>query len=157
MPEVNGTQGGGSPWWQTNTQKTTEPTDQFGKDAFLKLLVAQLRYQNPMSPMDGNEFLAQTAQFTMVEKIGDVAAQTKEIAASQGVLQAAALIGRSVTYSDITGASRSGVVSSARFEDIGPLLRVGNDDVPLSLLRSVAASEPRPATDPTPTDSQPTD
>jgi flagellar basal-body rod modification protein FlgD len=147
MPDaVNGADAGGAAWWQTTTQRTAQPTDQFGKDTFLKLLVAQMRYQNPMSPMDGNEFLAQTAQFTSVEKLGEVATLTKDIATSQGVLQAAALIGRSVSYADITGETRSGVVSTVNFTDIGPLLRVGGDDVPLSQLRSVAASAPAPAT-----------
>jgi flagellar basal-body rod modification protein FlgD len=50
------------------TEKTTDkPGGEMGKDAFLQLLVAQLKYQDPSTPADSREFLAQTAQFTMVE------------------------------------------------------------------------------------------
>jgi len=45
------------------------------KDTFLKLLVAQLKYQNPMEPVDSSQFMAQTAQFTMVEKLEAMAAR----------------------------------------------------------------------------------
>ena len=43
---------------------------------FLNLMVAQLRYQDPMNPADSGEFLAQNAQFTALEKMQDVADQT---------------------------------------------------------------------------------
>ena len=41
----------------------------FDKDTFLKLLVAQLKYQDPTNPTDATQFMSQTAQFTMVEKL----------------------------------------------------------------------------------------
>ena len=41
----------------------------FDKDMFLQLLVAQLKYQNPMEPMDSSQFMAQNAQYTTVEKL----------------------------------------------------------------------------------------
>jgi flagellar basal-body rod modification protein FlgD len=74
------------------------PDDQFGKDTFLKLLVAQLRYQNPLAPKDGSEFLAQTAQFTMVEKLSALEQQGKDAARASEVLAASTMIGRSVTF-----------------------------------------------------------
>jgi len=49
------------------TSRTDPQT--IGKDMFLKLLVAQLKYQNPMEPVDSSQFMAQTAQFTMAEKL----------------------------------------------------------------------------------------
>jgi flagellar basal-body rod modification protein FlgD len=42
---------------------------QLGKDMFLKLLVAQIRNQNPLNPADGAEFLAQLAQFSELEQM----------------------------------------------------------------------------------------
>jgi flagellar basal-body rod modification protein FlgD len=44
-------------------------TKQLGKDMFLKLLVAQIRNQNPLNPADGAEFLAQLAQFSELEQM----------------------------------------------------------------------------------------
>ena len=52
------------------------------KDAFLLLLVAQIRNQNPLSPADGVEFLSQLAQFSQLEQLINISAQLKELAAS---------------------------------------------------------------------------
>lgn len=47
----------------------TKKTDQLGKDEFLKLLVTQLKNQDPEAPMDSKEFAVQLAQFTQVEQL----------------------------------------------------------------------------------------
>lgn len=47
----------------------TAPGGIMGKDDFLQLLVAQLRHQDPLSPMEGAEFAAQLAQFSTVEQL----------------------------------------------------------------------------------------
>jgi flagellar basal-body rod modification protein FlgD len=85
---------------QTAQQKTEAKAseNQFGKDTFLKLLVAQLRYQNPLQPTDSSEFMAQTAQFTMVEKLEEIEKQNKNAASANQVLAAASMIGKSVTW-----------------------------------------------------------
>ncbi len=44
-------------------------TGTVGKDDFLRLFTAQLRYQNPLNPMDGTEFTAQLAQFSSLEQL----------------------------------------------------------------------------------------
>lgn len=43
--------------------------DQLGKETFLKLLVAQVRHQNPLNPADGVEFITQLAQFSELEQM----------------------------------------------------------------------------------------
>jgi flagellar basal-body rod modification protein FlgD len=87
----------------SSTAKSADPNDQFGKDTFLKLLVAQLRFQNPLSPADPTEFLSQTAQFTMVEKLQELETLSKNQTANNEVLAAATMIGRSVTFAVGTG------------------------------------------------------
>ncbi|MDA1191098.1 MAG: hypothetical protein O3A46_05360 [Candidatus Poribacteria bacterium] len=52
--------------------KSTNPTDSLGKDAFMKLLVSQLRYQNPLEPMDNRDFIAQLSQFSSLEQLTDL-------------------------------------------------------------------------------------
>ncbi|HEY8470474.1 MAG TPA: flagellar hook capping FlgD N-terminal domain-containing protein [Longimicrobiales bacterium] len=60
-----------------------------GKDEFLQLLVAQLRHQDPLSPMDGAEFTAQLAQFSSVEQLISLNERLEVVAAmDQAVLQA---------------------------------------------------------------------
>jgi flagellar basal-body rod modification protein FlgD len=96
-----------------------------GKDTFLKLLVAQLKYQNPMEPVDSSQFMAQTAQFTMVEKLQAMAAQTEALVAGEASQRAAGLLGRQVSYVDAEGAIQTGVVTGTRFGSDGPVLLLG--------------------------------
>src|SRR5436190_19111645 len=67
------------------------------KDAFLQLLVAQLRYQNPMAPKDGQEYLAQAAQFATVERLDNISKAQTEAVAFQQVLLSTSMVGKQVT------------------------------------------------------------
>ncbi|MGY1825654.1 MULTISPECIES: flagellar hook assembly protein FlgD [unclassified Blastococcus] len=88
--------------------------DQMGKDTFLKLLVAQMKYQDPGNPADTNQLMAQTATFSQVEKLEEIAKQNASMLALQRSSSAGAMVGQTVTYTDSTGASKTGVVSSVR-------------------------------------------
>jgi flagellar basal-body rod modification protein FlgD len=104
------------------------------KDTFLKLLVAQLKYQDPSNPADSTQFMAQTAQFTQVEKLGDIA----DLMKSQRLVNASALVGHNVTYMDENGAQLSGTIAAAKLNgDSEPTLRIGNTDVLLSKVMEV--------------------
>ena len=109
-----------------------------GKDMFLKLLVAQLKYQNPMEPVDSSQFMAQTAQFTMVEKLEAMAAQTDALVAGEQAQRAAGLLGRQVTYADGQGALQTGVVTGTRLGSDGPVLLLGTTELPLNQVREVS-------------------
>ena len=109
-----------------------------GKDMFLKLLVAQLKYQNPMEPVDSSQFMAQTAQFTMVEKLEAMAAQTDALVAGEQAQRAAGLLGRQVSYDDAQGMAQTGVVTGTRLGSDGPVLLLGKTEVPLSSVREVS-------------------
>lgn len=123
----------------------TPANDGLGQDAFLKLLVAQLKYQDPLNPADGAEFMAQTAQFTMVEKLTELAAQNTELLASQRAMAGSSLIGRTITYAGPDGLDVTGVVTGMRVGPDGPMLRVGPHDVPLGSVKEVTATaEPTP-------------
>ncbi len=50
------------------------------KDAFLRLLVAQIKNQNPLNPADGIEFLTQLAQFTELEQMLEIRKQLEVLA-----------------------------------------------------------------------------
>jgi flagellar basal-body rod modification protein FlgD len=119
---------------------TAKSGNQLDKDAFLKLLVAQLRYQDPNSPADGTAFLAQTAQFTQVERLDDVAAAVREMVSAQVRLGASNLVGKTVTYTGADGKDATGVVASATFSGSNPTLRVGHTDVPLSSVKEVRST-----------------
>jgi flagellar basal-body rod modification protein FlgD len=99
----------------TPASTTVERKDQGSqKDMFLKLLVAQMKYQDPANPASSSEFMAQTATFTQVEKLEEIAAQNASLLALQRSSSAGALVGRTVSYTDDTGATKTGVVTSVR-------------------------------------------
>ncbi|SDF10364.1 flagellar basal-body rod modification protein FlgD [Blastococcus fimeti] len=88
--------------------------DQMGKDTFLKLLVAQMRYQDPSKPVDSSQMIAQTATFTQVEKLEQLATLSATSLILQEQATAGALVGREVTYTNTNGEKVSGLVSSVR-------------------------------------------
>ena len=130
----------------TTTAIKTQGNSTLDRDAFLKLLVAQLKYQDPSKPADSSQFMAQTAQLTMVEKIEDMAL-------GQSRVNAMTMLGRTVTYSvDAAGkptsaadarSTATGVVTATSILGSTPTLRVGDMDVPLSSVRDVTATTAR--------------
>lgn len=70
-----------------------------GKDDFLRLLVTQLQHQDPLSPLDQNQFLAQSAQFSALEEMQRIREALESSQGAQGgsaLTQAAVMIGRQV-------------------------------------------------------------
>ena len=122
---------------QTPAKSAATPAKELGQEAFLKLLVAQLKYQDPSNPAESTEFLAQTAQFTQVEKLGQMAQEQQNLVKAQLMLNASGMVGRTITYPGPNGADVTGVVSSATFTGSTPTLRVGDTDVPLSSVKEV--------------------
>ena len=53
----------------TSSQETQKEKDPLGRDAFLKMLLAQLKHQDPLNPMEGGDFSAQLAQFSSLEQM----------------------------------------------------------------------------------------
>lgn len=116
--------------------------DSLGKDAFLKLLVAQLRYQDPTKPTDSSTFMSQTAQFTQVEKLDEIAKSTTAMLAAQSMSAVGSLVGRTVTYTGPDGRSVSGPVTSVGFSAAGPMLRVGQQgvEIPVGAVTEIRSS-----------------
>ncbi|WP_426142160.1 flagellar hook assembly protein FlgD [Pseudomonas sp. DWP3-1-2] len=85
---------------QNPTPTTTNSgTGALGKDAFLQLLVTQMKNQNPLDPQDNTAFVAQLAQFSSLESMQNLTASVDSIASSytsSQALQASSLVGRSV-------------------------------------------------------------
>src|SRR3954449_1608206 len=147
MPDAVSAVGGTA----TSTATTTvDRADQMGKDTFLKLLVAQMKYQDPANPASSTEFMAQNAAFTQVEKLEEIAKQNASLLALQRSSSAGALVGRTVTYSDETGAKQTGLVTSVRLgsDTTEASVMVGGVSVAMGRLTEVAstASSASPST-----------
>ncbi|MEZ5101939.1 MAG: flagellar hook capping FlgD N-terminal domain-containing protein [Thermoleophilia bacterium] len=134
MSTVNGT-----------TSVTTTPTpttqsratDTLGKDDFLKMLVAQLKNQDPMNPTSDPQFMGTMAQFSTVEQVANLASELGTMAWSSRVSESVALIGKTVTYDVGDGTTTSGVATSVSLEDGVISIRVGDVDVAPAQIRSV--------------------
>jgi flagellar hook assembly protein FlgD len=62
----------------TASEQSTK-TKSLGKDEFLKILITQLKYQNPLEPLKPDEFIAQLSQLTQVEQLTNIAKSVDEI------------------------------------------------------------------------------
>jgi flagellar basal-body rod modification protein FlgD len=73
--------------------------------AFLKLLVAQMKNQDPTSPMDSTDYVAQLATFSQVEQSVQMSQKLDSILQASALTQATAMIGKEITSADgkITG------------------------------------------------------
>ncbi|RLK53652.1 flagellar hook assembly protein FlgD [Actinokineospora cianjurensis] len=110
------------------------PLTSLDSQAFLKLLVAQLRYQDPSSPADPTAFMTQTATLTQVEKLSSLAESQTSMLTSTLSAQASALVGKSVSYkTKVDGDTLTGTVTAATF-GASPTVRIGTADVPLALV-----------------------
>lgn len=83
----------------TKNETKSGGNEALGKDAFLQLLVTQMKNQNPLEPQDNGEFVAQLAQFSSLESMQNLTSTVDSIATiykSSQALQASSLVGRSV-------------------------------------------------------------
>jgi len=113
----------------SSNQSNRVPSNQMGKDEFMQILVAQLRNQDPLSPMEDKDFIAQIAQFSTLEQIQSM---------NQGATfaQAAALVGKEVysVITDLNGFRKeiSGTVNSVMTVNKIPHLDVDGYLIPYS-------------------------
>ncbi len=87
---------------QVAKQSAVKTEKTISKEEFLKLFTLQLKYQNPLNPMDNTEFTAQLAQFSSLEQLTNINSQIKNLVMYQNSLQntlAAGLIGKEVGIS----------------------------------------------------------
>ena len=96
----------------TSQTKTAADNNVLGKDDFLKLMVAQMKNQDPMSPADDKDNIAQMAQFSSLEQITNLASATQQLADRMSLTQNVGLLGHNVTYTGADGTSVSGTVDS---------------------------------------------
>ncbi|KRB79962.1 hypothetical protein ASE01_00140 [Nocardioides sp. Root190] len=125
----------------TSGAQSTATTTGFGdQQVFLELMVAQMRYQDPLNPTDSSEFMAQTAQFTALEKMQAVADQTAMLLSAQLSFGASSMIGQTVRWYDDAGAEQSGTVQGTTYLSTGPVLSVDGHEVPITDVISVGSA-----------------
>jgi flagellar basal-body rod modification protein FlgD len=124
----------------SETSNASSSSSLLDPTAFLKLLVAQLQYQDPTNPVSTSDFMNQTATLSEVQTMTSMSSTLSSLSSAQSAQEATAMIGKNVTYTDASGLSATGVVSSAQLLASGPTLQVGNDTVALSSVSQVSAA-----------------
>ncbi|MDG4887232.1 MAG: flagellar hook assembly protein FlgD [Mesorhizobium sp.] len=100
------------------TQASSQQTSKTAVDyqSFLKLLIAEMKNQDPTKPMDSTEYVAQLATFSQVEQSVQTNSKLDQIMQSSALSQADALIGRSITAAD---GKTTGTVASVKLASSG--------------------------------------
>lgn len=92
-----------------------------GLQDFMKILLTQLTSQDPLKPMDNQQFMAQLAQFTALEQTQHLNDQLQQLTDNQAALQSVGLIGRTVDVKTADG-TKSGVVAALSLQGTVPSL-----------------------------------
>lgn len=100
---------------QQNTADSTVTNQAaIGQDDFLEILLTQLTFQDPLKPLDNQEFIAQMAQFTNLEQTRQLNDNTEVLLTVQSATQSIGLIGKTVTVLTDTGI-QTGTVTTISF------------------------------------------
>ena len=117
---------------------SNEPSDELGKDAFLQLLVAQMKYQDPLDPMKNEDFVAQLAQFNSLEQMMNLNESFEQMLVMQTLAQASTFIGQQVGWYREDGTVGEGVVEVVEVLSGEPSLIVGEELVDVSSVFAIA-------------------
>ena len=124
--EATGTTGT-TPTDFSKTQKDKTGSE-FGldKDAFLKILVEQLKNQDPSSPGDSQEYIQQMTSYSMLEQLTNISEAMQVQQGNNASTTATSLVGHTVTYLDADGNEQTGAVTNVSFKGSdGPTLTIG--------------------------------
>lgn len=124
--------------YQGRLPNTVTKPNEMGRDQFLTLLLAQLRHQDPLKPMEDREFIAQLAQFNILEQMQQMNEGLLAMMYMDQFTQASALVGRVVdAYAPDGDQTISGVVTEVRFDRGIAELVVGEHRIALQDVVSV--------------------
>ena len=101
-----------------SSTSSSSGTSKLGMDAFLQLLVTQLQYQDPLSPMDDKEFVAELAQFSSLEQLTEINTGIEKLSTigqEQQLLGAVNFIGKTIEANGTAVSLSEGTASAVTF------------------------------------------
>ncbi|MFH5183174.1 flagellar hook capping FlgD N-terminal domain-containing protein [Paenibacillus sp. TAB 01] len=111
-----------------------------GKDDFLKILIAQLKNQDPSQPLEDKEFIAQMAQFSSVEQLSSINSEMKLLRQSLGF--ASGLIGKDITWDGLNDqgevVAKTGAVESIVVKDGSQFAVVKGEQIAMDRITQIA-------------------
>lgn len=148
MTNVTGINNTGNSITEVKGGVTSKGNNNLGKDDFLKLLITQLKYQDPLKPTEDKEFIAQMAQFSSLEQITNLNKGITDLLKAQGynnlVGQAVSLIGKNIeavnSEKDEKGNQLppiNGVVTGMKIINGTPKVLIGETAIDISTIYKV--------------------
>ncbi len=103
------------------TDPSQRLTDQMAEtDQFMNLLLEQLKHQDPMDPMNNDQFISQMAELTTVERLGAISKSIESLARENSTNQYLGLLGANVSIDSVDSEQPvTGIVDSVRFTEDG--------------------------------------
>lgn len=134
---------------QSSGAQPRELRQQMDGEVFMNLLVTQLTNQDPSSPMDTNDMIAQTTQLASMEQLtqmgsmmGGMAEVQQQLLTMDQRMAAAGLIGQiATTHDDGDGEPITGIVTGVSFDGPEPMVAIDGEPVPYSSIAAVAAPQ----------------
>lgn len=120
---------------------TRAPKQTLDSEVFMALLVAQLRNQDPSSPMDTTEMMSQQTQLASMEKLASLDNTSREQFALTMRMAAMSVVGREVSYTDTDGSVVTGSATGASFAQEVPSITVGGTAVDLTRILSIVPAD----------------
>lgn len=121
---------------RANQQKQNGASQELDGNAFLMLMMEQLKNQDPLKPMDNSQMLAQQAQFTQIQELQKM---NETLNSNNMIQQANGLVGKTVQIVDPNNPARliTGQVTSANFTGNSATVTVNGKEYPLGLVASI--------------------
>jgi len=105
-----------------SSSSATPNAAQLSQEDFMRILLAQLQFQDPLKPMDNQEFVAQLAQFSALEINRQQSERVDQLLSMQSVDQSVGVLGRTVDMRNAQGATVTGKVAAVSFRTGEPRL-----------------------------------
>lgn len=111
---------------------------------YMSLLLAQMRNQDPTSPMNPSEMVTQITQIGMLQQLTQLATDEATVLSTQTRSAAASFLGNTVSYQDANGGTAAGVVTAVSFSGPAPTVTVNGSPVALSSILGLTAGTAAP-------------
>lgn len=128
-----------------NSSGSGKASEMLDSQAFLQLLVAQLKYQDPTNPVDTSNFMNQTAMLSQVQTMNTMSTTLSDMMSAQQSATATGMLGKAISFLDPSGNLVAGIVDVVSMNNGVARLHVGDLAVPLAGV--VAVAEPTTLSD----------
>jgi flagellar basal-body rod modification protein FlgD len=130
-----------------NTNKSGAITTEQTGTAFMSLLLAQMKNQNPMEPMDDSQMISQMAQLNSLDELKKISESLSSMTQTNAFISALNLINKNVTYTDADGEEQTSKVSGVSMKGSDVYLKIGSEYIQLTTQISVTAEATETETD----------